>query len=68
MDSSVLADNYLRAVQICERIDTSTRKNSPGGELETLYELLLCYQEMYTTLLDHSLITNGPPKTSTTKH
>lgn len=73
-----LLRNYERAVLICDKIQKSNSdsdNNSDSGPMpmsivptEILYELAVCYQQMYTVLLDNSLIENGHPKTTFTQH
>ena len=45
-------------------------KNLPMSLVPTdvLYDLMMCYHAMYNKLLEESLVQNGYPKTSTTKH
>jgi hypothetical protein len=74
-DSNSILQGYERAIQICAKIEESCGpeqelKNLPMSLVPTdvLYDLMMCYHAMYNKLLEESLVQNGYPKTSTTKH
>jgi predicted metal-binding protein len=71
-----LLKNYERALLICTKIEQSAAESPSNSEAtpmsivptEILYELMICYQQLYTVLLDESLSQNGHPKTTFTQH
>lgn len=74
-DSNSIFQGYERAIQIAAKIEESCKgninpENLPMSVVPTdiLYDIMICYHAMYNKLLDESLIQNGYPKTTTTKH
>jgi hypothetical protein len=74
-DSNSIFQGYERAIQIAARIEETCSQNNSPQDLpmslvptDVLYDLMICYHAMYNKLLDESLIQNGYPKTTTTKH
>lgn len=76
-NSKTLADNYVileqmqaAIEQIAKQVSANSLADLPNSMIptETLFEICICYELMYTKLLEHDLLTTGNIKQSSTLH